>query len=1763
MAVIGNRVVKNVGTELTEVLKSTAFERYTLIGLSLTNVTDLIITVDIVINGAYYLKNILLPNRTSLRAVSTGEKLVLGYNTKVEVRSSVADSVDVITSYAASVDTSLPTDIQLKEGWGINLTRDNLNDIRIDVDFASIPIKIAADDSTIISVPITESIKFSGIRNITTYSDSEGNLTIEGPDLSPYQLTATAFDAQFSSLSNLPTTLAGYGITDAATNTQGNLAESAVQPNDNIDVLNNNVNYTTKTYVDAQIAAVTAAHFDGDFTSLSNIPTTISGYGITDAFTGNVSDLLEITNAPAQDNILYANGNGTFTWAASVSTTLTGLIDVDSTSTIGQVLASDGDGSFSFQTFTAGSLTSLSDVDTSASANAGLVLTSDGDGTYSLKETLGDNQKFYEASEVVTKGDLVVTDQNNKITPTGEFIGGDILTPSSNSVPINFANTGGEEIYGIAIAYNDSDYTHAIAYKNLSTTGYGYARLGNIANNLAEYGNRNLFYQDLVDYISVTYLTNDRIAIAYTDVNDSNKGYVVVGTYSTSTKIINFGTPVEFSNGFQGIYNSITYDKLADVLVISYKGESNRGFVRLATATGNTVTLGYLSGISINTGETHNHIVSLSNLPGDGVVANDFSFLAYQDGATGYGYANLIWTDATGSSFSVGPHYDFSDNSGPITGISIAWSDALDRFLIAYIDGGNSSKGYAVLGSLSGSLISFGSPFEFDSGTVTETAVTYDEEKSRFVISYAANSTGKIKLATVDSNNYTIAFTDQFLFANGANNDVDYVHSIFDLSQNKTVVAYADVNLSNKGIITIFTSEVTAGGNANKFIGIADDDAAIGEEGKVNLRGSVDRTQTNLTPNEIYYVTADGQLSTTPTEFGVAGRALSATHIQLFPETSFDKIINLPSTFDGYGITDLSPIFTAHTFIRQGQTVALRSDGMIEAISASYAETAATLGNEEVFENTTDQQDIFIAYDNNEKAIITYNDITNNETKIVVVEFKDDGTIAVGNPIQIDSTGYKTYSTYIPNRNCFVVFYNGTARVIEIAGLGLNMQTPVSFDATAGNTTLVAHFDPTQNRIFITYIDIGDSNKAKAFLGEVDINLLFTYGTPQDIDNVSISELSLDFDTNSNLMILAYKLTAGPTLLLSASISGNILTLNTNDKLSVEPSISKDNIAITVVQEENKLIIAYKDTANTKGSYVIVDIVGNGFVAYPVDDFHNGNISDLTLNFVKNTQRTVFVYKDISTGNGSVVSSKLNSSKTGLEFGVPDVVDNPYYQSHATADLDNSSILIAYKNQATGTGEVVVYKTSFTTTISNADDYIGIAKENIETLTEGQVYVNGQIAFGQQNLIVNEEYFLAADGTLTVTQSEYGTIGRALTNSSLLLSSDSITQLYIDNAISNVTFSFNFTGTDSVLRSLGSGDTLSIVGDTNVYTQSANNGSLTIFAGIDVNTVDSVDAVQSVVDDNKTLKFDEESGFSITDLENRDVKISMASFRRWETEGSIDLVATGHEPLTWIPGPGIGIGFDNVNKTITFANTAVGDGSGVWRITGDDSTVRAVSGGQTIQFLGGSNIDTISDVDGNITIELQAEPSIPKLFTNSLQNTTYNAPGNTNQAGLYLESNTNNDIIVKKSDGTTTFTFAANIGDFTATRDIYCRDLQLTQDIYCRNLNATGDVTSEYTSDARLKNVLEKIDIGLDFVRNVDPVKYTWTDEAKKLFNKKEEIEIGLLAQEVEKYFPEIVKKKASTEFLSLDYQKITVILLAALKQMDNRIQELEKNLGI
>ena len=72
--------------------------------MSLTNLTDSFVYVSVLIDDdtsvqGHYMKDVLLPANTSLRAVNGGEKLILAPSNKLSVKASITDSVDVLLSY--------------------------------------------------------------------------------------------------------------------------------------------------------------------------------------------------------------------------------------------------------------------------------------------------------------------------------------------------------------------------------------------------------------------------------------------------------------------------------------------------------------------------------------------------------------------------------------------------------------------------------------------------------------------------------------------------------------------------------------------------------------------------------------------------------------------------------------------------------------------------------------------------------------------------------------------------------------------------------------------------------------------------------------------------------------------------------------------------------------------------------------------------------------------------------------------------------------------------------------------------------------------------------------------------------------------------------------------------------------------------------------------------------------------------------------------------------------------------------------------------------------------------------------------------------------------------------------------------------------------------------------------------------------------------------------------------------------------------------
>lgn len=95
-------------------------------------------------------------------------------------------------------------------------------------------------------------------------------------------------------------------------------------------------------------------------------------------------------------------------------------------------------------------------------------------------------------------------------------------------------------------------------------------------------------------------------------------------------------------------------------------------------------------------------------------------------------------------------------------------------------------------------------------------------------------------------------------------------------------------------------------------------------------------------------------------------------------------------------------------------------------------------------------------------------------------------------------------------------------------------------------------------------------------------------------------------------------------------------------------------------------------------------------------------------------------------------------------------------------------------------------------------------------------------------------------------------------------------------------------------------------------------------------------------------------------------------------------------------------------------------------------------------------------------------------------------------------------------------------------------------------LTATGEITAY--SDRRLKKNIETLPGGtLDKIMQLNPVSFKRKDQKG---NKKQ---IGLIAQELKKVFPEFVSKSGG--FYSVNYSQITAILIKAIQELNEKIK--------
>jgi hypothetical protein len=95
------------------------------------------------------------------------------------------------------------------------------------------------------------------------------------------------------------------------------------------------------------------------------------------------------------------------------------------------------------------------------------------------------------------------------------------------------------------------------------------------------------------------------------------------------------------------------------------------------------------------------------------------------------------------------------------------------------------------------------------------------------------------------------------------------------------------------------------------------------------------------------------------------------------------------------------------------------------------------------------------------------------------------------------------------------------------------------------------------------------------------------------------------------------------------------------------------------------------------------------------------------------------------------------------------------------------------------------------------------------------------------------------------------------------------------------------------------------------------------------------------------------------------------------------------------------------------------------------------------------------------------------------------------------------------------------------------------------------------SSDEVLKNILNPVKVNLDELSKLRKVYYTWKNDSE------EKLQLGMIAQDVQKLYPELVCADDETGILSLAYDKLSVIALEAVDVLYQECKQLRSKIDI
>ena len=469
------------------------------------------------------------------------------------------------------------------------------------------------------------------------------------------------------------------------------------------------------------------------------------------------------------------------------------------------------------------------------------------------------------ASGALATGDTVIVNSNGTVSAA---VGSG--SPASVGAASVF-ETGSIEWAGGT--YDSNSNKVVFVYKDDSNSDYGTAVVGTVSGTSISFGTPVIYSSINTDSSTATFDSNSNKVVVSYYKNNVDNSYNIVGTVSGTS--ISFGAEDLWSST-PGVANiGTTFDSSSNKVIIAFPDPANSYY--------GTVLIGTVSGTSINTGSETVFQTAHIQYPkcafdtsSNKVIISyflDSNSVQYAVVGTVYGDGSVSFSSPSATGITA------ANGSG-----AIVYDSTNNKTVIATRTSSNGGRGEAVVGTVSGTSISFGTPVEFTDfaieGGRQGVSGAFNSDLGQVVLFVDGDgSGGKVFTGTVSGT--SISFDSGLAVTTGASDINEIAGCFYDDAAEKIVVGYGDASNSSRGTANVVTPDTFSTNiTSENYIGTAASGTPDGQGAKINIKGAVDENQSGLTAGQSYYVQTDGTLSTTAGDPSVfAGTAVAATKL--------------------------------------------------------------------------------------------------------------------------------------------------------------------------------------------------------------------------------------------------------------------------------------------------------------------------------------------------------------------------------------------------------------------------------------------------------------------------------------------------------------------------------------------------------------------------------------------------------------------------------------------------------------------------------------------------------------------------------------------------------------------------------------------------------------------------------------------------------------------------------------------------------------------